>query len=40
MDEVIDTLPKNSKERSPILIESIEQVNIGTEQELRIIYLE
>ena len=38
-DGVIDTLPKHSEERSSILIEPTELVNINIEQEPRVIYL-
>lgn len=38
-EERLDTLPKHYEERSPILIEPIEKVNIFLELEPRVIHL-
>lgn len=39
VDGVIDTLPKHFEERSSILIEPTKPVNIGREEESKVIYL-
>lgn len=38
-DEIVDTLPEYSEERSSTLIEPIEKVNIGTKVDPKIIHL-